>query len=352
MQETSITGYVYPPNSSNRKPARLNIYSGISFELVVDGAVVKTGSLRDLKFSDRVGSINRKIFFKSGTQFETPDNDTVDELLAFTDHKSGSSSTVSRLESSWTVAIASIVCTILLVVGFFKFGLPAAAEYAAYKVPVSASEKMSEGALDVLDRFAFEESETTEADKQAITNRFNKHLATLPDTGGFTYTLHFRSMNGLANAFALPGGEVVVTDTLIKIATEDELDSVLFHEIGHVVQRHGLQGVIKGSAVAVLVNIALGDLSAIAELTTGVGTFFLQSSYTRAAETEADEYALQHMESIGMDPIHFATMMRKLSSQRGAVPTEENQREYLYTHPSSATRISKAEERSRIFNQR
>ena len=57
MQETSITGYVYPPNSSNRKPARLNIYSGISFELVVDGAVVKTGSLRDLKFSDRVGSI-------------------------------------------------------------------------------------------------------------------------------------------------------------------------------------------------------------------------------------------------------------------------------------------------------
>ena len=356
MRETSIKGYCYPPNSSSRKPAHLTVYDHDSYELVVDANVVKSGSFHDLKFSDRIGSVNRKIFFDSGTQFETPDNDAVDHFLAKTGHKSGSSGAISKLESSWTFALASVVCTILLIVGFFKIGLPAIGEYAAYRVPVSASEKLSEGALDVLDRFAFDDSETTETKKQSITNRFNSHLANLPDTGGFTYTLHFRSMDGIANAFALPSGDVVVTDTLVKIATDDELDSVLFHEIGHVVQRHGLQGVIKGTTIAVLVNIALGDLSAVAELTTGIGTLFLQGSYTRGAESEADDFALLHMEMQGIDPIHFATVMQKLSSQTGTPtdtePSDDNQREYLSTHPSSVARISKARERSRIFNER
>ena len=352
MHEISITGYCYPPNSSGRKPARLNVYNRDSYDLVVDENVVKSGNLHDLKFSDRIGSINRKIFFDSGTQFETPDNETIDQLLARTNHKSGSSGTVNKLESSWTFAIASIVCTVLLVIGFFKFALPAAAGYAAYRVPVSASESLSDGALELLDRFAFKDSETTEAKQQTITDRFNDHLKDLPDTGGFNYVLHFRNMNGIANAFALPGGDVVVTDTLVKIATDDELDSVLFHEIGHVVQRHGLQGVIKGTTVAILVNIALGDLSAVAELTTGIGTLFLQGSYTRAAETEADDYALLHMETQCIDPIHFATVLQKLTSQSGEVSASENQREYLATHPSSATRIDKAKERSRVFNER
>jgi len=352
MREASIKGYCYPPNSSSREPARINVYNYDSYELVVGGEVVKSGNLHDLKFSDRVGSINRKIFFDSGTQFESPDNDTIDRILACTKHSGGNSSTVNKLESSWTFAIASIVCTILLVVGFFKFGLPAGAKYAAYKVPVEASEKLSEGALDLLDRLAFDESNTTDVQREEITKRFNSYLAALPDTGGFNYKLHFRSMNGIANAFALPSGDVVVTDTLIELATPEELDSVVFHEIGHVVQRHGLQGAIKGTTIAVLVTIALGDLSTVAELTTGVGTLFLQGSYTRAAESEADDYALLQMENQNIDPIHFARVMQKLSSQFGEEPGDENEKRYLSTHPSSADRIQKAQERSIIFNQK
>jgi len=58
------------------------------------------------------------------------------------------------------------------------------------------------------------------------------------------------------------------------------------------------------------------------------------------------------METQGIDPIHFATAMQKLTAQSGAPAGDENQREYLTTHPSSASRISKAKERSRIFNER
>ncbi len=351
MQQTTVTGYCYPPGSSNRKSAELCIYEN-TYELVVDERIVKSGDIHSLKFSDRIGSINRKVFFDSGTQFETPDNESIDLLLANTQHKNNSSTKVNKLESSWTIAIASIACTALLVFGFFKFGLPAAANYAAHKIPVSASEKLSEGALDILSKFLFTESKISKAKQEAITGRFNHYLSAIPDTGGFSYTLHFGNMNGIANAFALPGGDIVVTDALVNMTTDKELDSVLFHEIGHVVERHGLEGVIKGTTMAVLVTIALGDLSTIAELTTGTATFFLQSSYTRAAESEADDYSLSQMERLNIDPIHFANAMRKISSQSGRIPKDDDRKEYLSTHPSSASRIEKAIQRSEAYNQR
>ncbi len=351
MPETIISGYCYPPNSSSRKPAELVVFDS-SYELVIDREVVKSGNIHDLKFSDRVGSINRKIFFDSGTQFETEDNETVDKLLAKTGHKNQASITVSKLESSWTISIAAIVCTALLVFGFFKYGLPAGAHYAAQKIPVSASEKLSEGTLELLSNFMFTESELPQAAQDKVTDRFTSYLSAIPDTGGFNYTLHFANMSGIANAFALPGGDIVVTDALVNLTTEKELDSVLFHEIGHVVERHGLEAVIKGSTTAVLVTIALGDLSTVAELTTGAATFFLQSSYTRNAESEADEYSFSRMEQLNIDPIHFANAMRKLSTQFGGKPEHDAKREYLSSHPSSADRIDKAIRRSEAFNQR
>lgn len=351
MRETIIKGYCYPPNSSDRKPAEMYVFED-NYELSIDRNIVKQGNIHDLKFSDRIGSINRKIFFDSGTQFETPDNDSIDKFLADTKHKNSASSAFNKLESSWTIAIASIVCTVLLGFSFFRFGLPAGADYAAQKIPVSASEKLSEGALDILSQFLFTESELPQSEQDAITERFNHYLSVIPDTGGFNYTLHFGNMDGVANAFALPGGDIVVTDALVNMTTNEELDSVLFHEIGHVVERHSLEGIIKGGSVAVLVTIALGDLSTVAELTTGTAAFFLQASYTRNAESEADDYSLSQMEQLNIDPIHFANAMRKLSSQFGSTPEDDQKREYLSSHPASSLRIEKAIERSEIFNQK
>ncbi len=349
MQEILIKGYCYPPNSSDRKRSEL-VFTHDSYELIIESVVVKTGNLHDLKFSDRIGSINRKVFFPSGTQFETPDNDSIDELLGNTRHKNHSASAVNRLESSWTMAIAAVFCTGLLVAGFFKFGLPAAANYAAHKIPVSASENISEGTLELLSGFLFDESKVAENKQAEITSRFERYLALISNTGGFTYTLHFFDMKGIANAFALPGGDIVVTDALVELTTDLELDSILFHEIGHVVERHGLESVIKASTMAVIVTVALGDLSTVAELTTGSATFMLQSSYSREAESEADDYSLLLMEQLEIDPIHFATAMRKLSSQSGRVDKEE--KNYFSSHPATGSRIEKAEQRSKAFNSR
>jgi len=355
MRDVIITGVCYPPNNSNKANARLVVHSIDKFELFIEQEMVQSGSMHDLKFSDRIGSINRKIFFPNGNQFETSDNNTIDQILKASSHKNNKTSIVNRLESSWGFALVSVFLTVLGVTAFFKFGLPAAAQYGSKQIPVSTAETMSDQALQVMDRIATKPTALDHTTTEEIAERFNRRLDGITDKGKFSYQLHFRQMGekgGLANAFALPGGDIIVTDALVALTTDDELDSILFHEIGHVEERHGLTAVIRASAMSVVVTMALGDLSAVAELTAGVATFFVQSNYTRNAEAQADDYALTQLVRQNMDPIHFATAMRKLESQSNPnfkVEAEGNQN-YLSTHPSSSARIKKAEELSRVFN--
>lgn len=352
MRDTTISGVCYPPNSSNKADAQLIVHQTQQFELVIGGEIVQTGNLHDLKFSDRIGSTHRKIYFANGNQFETPDNDTIDRILKSVRHKNSHTTIISKAESSWTFALASVFITILAIAGFFKFGLPFAALHAANKIPVSTAEKLSEEALALIDRVAAKPTKLSSKVTDNITQRFNQRLAAVPNKGDFVYKLHFRQMGGMANAFALPGGDIVVTDALAILTNENELDSILLHEIAHVEKRHGLQAVIKASAMSVIVTIALGDLSTVAELTTGIATFYIQSNYSRAAEAEADDFALTHLARQNTDPIHFANAMQKLESQFDPEfdKDAEESKNYLSTHPGSRSRIKKAEERSRVFN--
>lgn len=357
MRDVQLDGVCYPPNSSNKASARLIVHSKDQYELLIDSEIVQTGQLHDLMFSDRIGSTNRKIYFANGNQFETTDNDTVDHILKSATHKNHNTTIVNKLESSWTFALVSIVFTVLVVAGFFKFGLPAASQYGAQQVPVSTAETLSEQALKLMDRIATKPTALDEDITTEIRARFDQRLNAITERGEFSYRLNFREMQdgnnrGIANAFALPSGDIVITDTLIAITTDDELDSIIFHEIGHVVERHGLTAVIRASTMSVVAAMALGDLSTVAELTTGIATFYVQSRYSRGAEAEADDYAMMQLVHQNMDPIHFANAMRKLELHATGIALDDDSdtNDYLSTHPSSRSRIEKAEQRSREFN--
>jgi len=359
LQRIKVRGTCFPKNSADRAAATLVVHGQDQYDLIVEEEVVRTGSVHELKISDRIGSIQRKIYFDSGTLFETNDNDAVDSITKTTRHKDARSGGLFSMESSWTFAITAVLITGLLIAGFFRFGLPAAAHYAAHQVPVSAAESLSENVLEFMMGKFFHETELPESTQKEITERFTSRLSAIDDTGGFNYKLHFVNFRGIANAFALPSGDLVISDALVEMATADEVDSVLFHEIGHVVKRHGLQAVIKASAISVIATIALGDLSTLGELTSGMLVFLMQSDYSRKAEAEADDYALEEMMKQQMDPIHFATMMEKLSSQMTDSHTENNSEDntednqkasYFDSHPATESRIEKARELSETYN--
>lgn len=157
----------------------------------------------------------------------------------------------------------------------------------------------------------------------------------------FTFTL--LDDDRTANAFALPGGPIFITEALFdQLENEAQLAGVLGHEIGHVIERHGaermrqleLQQHLAGAAA-----VGAGDYSA-GQLANFVGNF-ITMSYGREQELESDSYGLQYMVDAGYDPSQMVRVMeilRQASGGGGAGP------EFMQTHPHPESRIKAIEQ--------
>ncbi len=148
------------------------------------------------------------------------------------------------------------------------------------------------------------------------------------------------------NAFAMPGGKVVVYSGLLPI-TKDEasLAVVIGHEIGHVVAKHANERISQQLALQYGGAVAGELLKEVAANKIGQTVFGLGAQvgvmlpYARKQEYEADELGLIFMAMAGYDPrvaIPFWTRMAQ-SSQGGKIP------EFLSTHPTDDKRISNME---------
>lgn len=136
----------------------------------------------------------------------------------------------------------------------------------------------------------------------------------------------------VVNAFAMPGGYIVVYTGLIKATdTPEELAGVLAHEIEHVTQRHSLKGLIKQVGWRAVVAIALGDIGGgiVGDMTAQLGAL----KFGRDQETEADLKGLERLRTAGISPEGMVKFFDKLSVQGALQP------ELLSTHPASAARM-------------
>jgi predicted Zn-dependent protease len=154
------------------------------------------------------------------------------------------------------------------------------------------------------------------------------------------------------NAFALPGGKVGVYTGLLKLVeSDDELATVMGHEIAHVTSRHGAerasqQYAIAGVGLASAVGMEAKDVDPAKRnailAAYGVGsTVLLTLPYSRLHETEADAVGLRFAAGAGYDPRAAAKFWRKMvaaNKDRARPP------EFLSSHPAEATRIKTLEE--------
>lgn len=144
------------------------------------------------------------------------------------------------------------------------------------------------------------------------------------------------------NAFAVPGGYVYVNRGLIERAnTMSELAGVLAHEIGHVVERHGLEQMARMQNTQLGVNLAYillgrqpGTVEQVA-LQGGASVFF--ANHSRGDENQADEVAVQYMVQSGIDPNGMVTMFQSLIDEQQRSPGAVEQ--WFSTHPLTQDRI-------------
>jgi Zn-dependent protease with chaperone function len=295
--------------------------SGGGRELVFDPA--------ETKISDRLGNIPRRIRFEDGTEFETPDNDGIDALLAECGQMRGT--LVHALERRWGVALAALVGVALVTFGFVKYGVPALAGWTARHVPASVDQRIGAQTLDILDRGFLRPTTLPPQQQSRVDNLFRRMTADLKD--GHAYQLEFRSGPLGPNAFALPSGIIVMTDDMVKLAHNDEeLMAVLAHEIGHVRGRHALRQIIQAAGVSAMALVLLGDVSTMSSLVAAAPAL-LQAKNSRDLEQEADDFARQWLDAHGIPESHFDDILCRLESQvHGEAPS------FLASHPPTRER--------------
>jgi Zn-dependent protease with chaperone function len=141
------------------------------------------------------------------------------------------------------------------------------------------------------------------------------------------------------NAFALPGGRVVVTDDLIEMADQpDEIAGVLAHEIAHLEKRHVLANVIRQSSLGIMADIVLGG-GGIGQTIAGASMNVASLQYGREDETEADRLGRSYLRDSGLDPAGMGAFFEKIQELE---QSEMKLPELFSSHPDSKRRALEA----------
>jgi beta-barrel assembly-enhancing protease len=167
--------------------------------------------------------------------------------------------------------------------------------------------------------------------------------------------------NPTINAFAVPGGVVGIHNGLLLWAeTEDELATVLAHEIAHLSQRHFSRGVEYQKkmqpltlaamlASFVLMATAGGDTGMAALSATQAAAQDSALRYSRANEQEADRIGMQTIVDAGMDPYAAPAMFERMLQAMRYSTNSEQLPEFLRSHPLSESRVADTRNRARKY---
>jgi Zn-dependent protease with chaperone function len=319
-----VAAHYFDGKTSRRHAVTLEVEQGIAH---VRGEVERSSPIAQLRVSERFNRAARKVTFPDGAYLEVLDREAFAALLHATRHRD---TLVVRIQQNWRATLAAAAALVLVVAASYVWLLPLAAEAAAKALPVEVDRKVGIGTLDFLDRHVMAPTALPAARREAIVARFKAMAAPLPEAPPFE--ILFRKSRIGPNAFALPSGQIVVTDEIVQLLDDDDaLMGVLAHELGHVHQRHLMRRLIQSSAVAAVATVLFGDVSAVLA---NIPTLLLDMKYSRDIETEADDYAIAMFQANGMPRQKLAYVFEKLDDKgHGAIAP------YLSSHPSSQERI-------------
>ena len=153
------------------------------------------------------------------------------------------------------------------------------------------------------------------------------------------------------NAFALPGGFIFVTQSLVELCRYDknEIACILGHEMAHVIRGHAMNRIVSNSAIAVASRAApiRGILSGWLRK---VGVQFLESAYSKDLESEADRLGVHLVAAAGYEPgacVQLFSRLAKLKSSRSQFDLGV----YISSHPPFKVRIENIKLQLRKYQQ-
>lgn len=325
---SSFDAWLYDGQSPLRQPSRLTLtpdgvqldppaafwpYSGL--HIACDGSFDEPVRLEHSAAPGETLCIDHPDFFHSLLQ----------HALTLRSHR------VAYQLSSWPAVLAACLAIAAVVTFIYTTGVRFAAETAARFAPRAVEERLGQATVNILV-------------PQAARTRPLPHdhplsliAARLTAAAGpaYTYSVTY-SRSSTVNAFAAPGGRIVVYQGLLDhCETPEEYAAVFAHEIQHVLHRHSIRAMarqLSGQSALTLLAGASGTPAALDAAST-----LTALHYSREAETEADLDGIDLLIKAGINPAGMASFFRRLHSNplAGDAPIQ-----YLSTHPDLLDRAA------------
>lgn len=332
-----LYGRYFPPGTAESFDATLEERGGDLIVTINDTQEETLVVFHEL--GDRLGSLPRKIAFQDGSVFECPDNDAVD--LAFGKGRHFASR-LTKAEGSLKFAVIACIATIFLIAGIYRYGLPILATVAAWATPTTMVELIDDGVMDTVDQVLFNPSNMAVQEQEKYRTVFVE-LLDAAELDQSRFDLLFRDGGRLgANAMALPGGTIIMTDQLAELSEhEDEIAGVLAHEIGHVTERHSLRQIYRALGIGFMIALVIGDTSQLLDNIVGQAALLDTLSYSRQFEADADTESVRIMLRAGRDPVAFVDLLDRIFEDAGIESQESG---WLSTHPDNEDRRENVEQ--------
>jgi predicted Zn-dependent protease len=189
--------------------------------------------------------------------------------------------------------------------------------------------------------------QSADAQAQALVDQVCAQIVRSSAAGQTEYPFqcHLLGDQQTINAFALPGGQVYITEALFRrLESEGQLAGVLGHEIGHVVARHGAEHIAKtqltqdltGAVVVASYDPSNPNSAYAAQFAALIGQL-VNLRYGRNDELESDRLGVRFMAEAGYDPQAMVRVMEILAEAGGG----GEQPEFFSTHPNPENRIER-----------
>jgi Zn-dependent protease with chaperone function len=341
-----IAADFFDGRSARRQPATLALHGATL--MVATGDAEHPYALGDVRLAEPFDAAPAMLRFADGASCEVAPGAARDALLAALGYRPGR---VERWQARWPLAVLAVGLLLALLALVYFRGLPLAADRVAAALPPSVDVKLGRASLAALEqRGVLVPSRLSD---QRIAEVQSLLPPLLPAHPRMPVHVIVRDAPQLgANALALPDGTIVVTDGLVRpmLNKQNELgdwsraalQGVMAHEIGHIEHRHTTRAMASTSLTAALSATLFGDFSAVAA---GLPTVLSHLEYSRAMETDADDYAIATMQARRLPLTPLVDTLRWLESNgknEKNVPRWMRQTfGYLSTHPDTDARIAR-----------
>jgi len=269
----------------------------------------------------------------------------------------------------YALMILALIALPPFIFAIWVYAIPGMTNAVADRIPAKWEEKIGQNYFEGYIKHSVKELDPEE--RKALDTISERLLTAVPDQP-YTFRIYVHPSK-MVNAFALPGGTIVVFQGLINATeTPEELAGVLAHEFQHVLKRHSMRNIVRSEAINIFATIVSGNSDSLTNIILQAGGIMEFLRYSRELETQADEEGMKMMLATRIDPRGMVRVFEKLEEEhhrqleemkkdtKKADPKEKNSKEkpakekdsdkdkeggqdwmeYFSTHPANNNRIA------------